>query len=175
VSPGYCFRFCIGSHNDIAYQDDASGVWCGSGDSQGSVVRIFCRNRSACSRTARGWRGGSGIGAVLTNMRTTEQIDAVEALSIDSIKLLIVPRIAACVVALPLLTMFMDFAGLIGGSCSAVRWAAPLAREAGVICISRLKQVHSTLPTVGVSVDKFDTQRPSRPASRVTSDLYSTA
>ena len=63
-------------------------------------------------------RGGSGIGAVLANMRATEQIDAVEALSIDSFKFLVVPRIVACVVALPLLTMFMDFAGLIGGFCS---------------------------------------------------------
>jgi phospholipid/cholesterol/gamma-HCH transport system permease protein len=63
-------------------------------------------------------RGGSGIGAVLANMRATEQIDAVEALSIDSFKILIVPRIVACVVALPLLTMFEDFAGLIGGFCS---------------------------------------------------------
>lgn len=63
-------------------------------------------------------RGGSGIGAILANMRATEQIDAVEALSIDSFKLLVVPRIVACVVALPLLTMFMDFAGLLGGFCS---------------------------------------------------------
>ncbi len=63
-------------------------------------------------------RVGAGIGAVLANMRATEQIDAIEALSIDSFKLLVIPRIAACIVALPLLTLFMDFAGLIGGFCS---------------------------------------------------------
>jgi phospholipid/cholesterol/gamma-HCH transport system permease protein len=44
-------------------------------------------------------------------MRATEQIDAIEALSIDSFKLLVVPRIVACVIALPLLTVFMDFSG----------------------------------------------------------------
>src|SRR5580704_2659633 len=60
-------------------------------------------------------RVGSGIGAVLANMRVTEQIDAVESLSIDSFKLLVVPRVLACVVALPLLTLFMDFSGLLGG------------------------------------------------------------
>jgi phospholipid/cholesterol/gamma-HCH transport system permease protein len=63
-------------------------------------------------------RVGSGIGAVLSNMRATEQIDAIEALSIDSFKFLVVPRIVACIVALPLLTIFLDFSGLAGGFVS---------------------------------------------------------
>jgi phospholipid/cholesterol/gamma-HCH transport system permease protein len=60
-------------------------------------------------------RVGSGIGAVLANMRATEQIDGLESLSIDSFKFLVVPRIVACTLALPLLTLFMDFSGLLGG------------------------------------------------------------
>jgi phospholipid/cholesterol/gamma-HCH transport system permease protein len=60
-------------------------------------------------------RVGSGIGAVLANMRATEQIDGIESLSIDSFKFLVVPRVVACVLALPLLTLFMDFSGLLGG------------------------------------------------------------
>jgi phospholipid/cholesterol/gamma-HCH transport system permease protein len=60
-------------------------------------------------------RMGSGIGAVLANMRATEQIDGIESLSIDSFKFLVVPRVVACMIALPLLTLFMDFAGLLGG------------------------------------------------------------
>ena len=63
-------------------------------------------------------RVGSGIGAVLSNMRATEQIDALESLSIDSFKFLVVPRIIACTVALPLLTLFLDFSGLLGGFLS---------------------------------------------------------
>jgi phospholipid/cholesterol/gamma-HCH transport system permease protein len=63
-------------------------------------------------------RVGSGIGAVLANMRASEQIDAIESLSIDSFKFLVVPRVFACVIALPLLTLFMDFAGLLGGFLS---------------------------------------------------------
>jgi phospholipid/cholesterol/gamma-HCH transport system permease protein len=63
-------------------------------------------------------RVGSGIGAVLANMRATEQIDGIESLSIDSFKFLVVPRVVACVVALPLLTIFMDFSGLLGGFLS---------------------------------------------------------
>jgi len=60
-------------------------------------------------------RVGSGIGAVLADMRATEQIDGIESLSIDSFKFLVVPRIIACTLALPLLTLFMDFSGLAGG------------------------------------------------------------
>lgn len=63
-------------------------------------------------------RVGAGIGAVLANMRVTEQIDAIEALSIDSFKFLVVPRVVACVLVLPLLTTFMDFCGLLGGFLS---------------------------------------------------------
>jgi phospholipid/cholesterol/gamma-HCH transport system permease protein len=60
-------------------------------------------------------RVGAGIGASLADMRVTEQIDAIDAFSIDSFKLFVVPRIIACVVSLPILTVFMDIAGLLGG------------------------------------------------------------
>src|SRR5258707_3544897 len=40
-------------------------------------------------------RAGSGIGAVLSNMRATEQIDAIESLSIDPFKYLLLPSIIA--------------------------------------------------------------------------------
>ena len=60
-------------------------------------------------------RVGSGIGAVLANMRVTEQIDGIETLSIDSFKFLVVPRVLACVIAMPLLTLFMNFFGLMAG------------------------------------------------------------
>lgn len=63
-------------------------------------------------------RVGSGIGAVLANMRATEQIDGMESLSIDAFKFLVVPRVTACVVVLPILTLFMDFSGLMGGFLS---------------------------------------------------------
>ncbi|HST11636.1 MAG TPA: ABC transporter permease [Terriglobales bacterium] len=63
-------------------------------------------------------RVGSGFGAVLSNMRATEQIDAIETLSVDSFKFLVVPRILACTLALPLLTLFLDFSGLLGGFLS---------------------------------------------------------
>lgn len=63
-------------------------------------------------------RVGAGIGAQLAGMRVTDQIDALESLAVDSFKYLVVTRIIACMIALPILTIVMDFAGLAGGIIS---------------------------------------------------------
>jgi phospholipid/cholesterol/gamma-HCH transport system permease protein len=63
-------------------------------------------------------RVGAGIGAELAGMRVTEQIDALESLAVDSFKYLVVTRIVACVIALPILTTLLNFSGLLGGMLS---------------------------------------------------------
>ena len=60
-------------------------------------------------------RVGAGIGAQLAGMRVTQQIDAIEALAVDSFKYLVVTRVLACVLVLPILTVLMDFSGVAGG------------------------------------------------------------
>jgi phospholipid/cholesterol/gamma-HCH transport system permease protein len=60
-------------------------------------------------------RVGAGIGAELGAMKVTEQIDALEAVAVDSFKFLAVTRILACIIALPLLTAIIDFCGIFGG------------------------------------------------------------
>ena len=60
-------------------------------------------------------RVGAGIGAELGAMKVTEQIDALEASAVDSFKFLAVTRILACILAMPLLTLVMDFCGIVGG------------------------------------------------------------
>jgi phospholipid/cholesterol/gamma-HCH transport system permease protein len=60
-------------------------------------------------------RVGAGIGAEIGAMRVTEQIDALEANAVDAFKYLAVTRVIACVIAMPLLTVMMDFAGILGG------------------------------------------------------------
>ncbi len=60
-------------------------------------------------------RIGAGIGAELGAMKVTEQIDALEASAVDSFKFLVVTRVVACVIALPLLTSVMNFTGMLGG------------------------------------------------------------
>ena len=60
-------------------------------------------------------RVGAGIGAELGGMRVTEQIDALESLAVNSFKYLVFTRVVACAVALPLLTVLMNFSGMLGG------------------------------------------------------------
>jgi phospholipid/cholesterol/gamma-HCH transport system permease protein len=60
-------------------------------------------------------RIGAGIGAELGAMKVTEQIDALEAVAVDSFKYLVVTRVVACVIALPILTSVMNFTGMLGG------------------------------------------------------------
>ena len=60
-------------------------------------------------------RVGSGIAAEIGSMVDTEQIDAMRVEGTDPIKLLVLPRLIACVLMLPLLTIIADAIGLIGG------------------------------------------------------------
>jgi len=60
-------------------------------------------------------RIGAGIGAELGAMKVTEQIDALEAVAVDAFKYLVVTRVVACVIAVPLLTTVMNVTGLLGG------------------------------------------------------------
>src|SRR5687767_3553670 len=60
-------------------------------------------------------RIGAGIGAELGAMRVTEQIDALEASAVDAFRYLVVTRVIACVVAVPILTTIMNFSGMLGG------------------------------------------------------------
>ncbi len=60
-------------------------------------------------------RIGAGIGAELGAMKVSEQIDALEAIAVDSFRYLVVTRVIACMIALPLLTTLINFTGLLGG------------------------------------------------------------
>lgn len=59
-------------------------------------------------------RVGSNIGAELGSMKVTEQIDAMEVSAINPFKYLVVTRVAATTVMLPLLMFYTAFVGLIG-------------------------------------------------------------
>ncbi len=60
-------------------------------------------------------RVGASIAAEIGLMRVTEQIDALRTLSTNPIKYLVVPRIIACVIALPILVLIADIIGVMGG------------------------------------------------------------
>ncbi|MBU1933484.1 MAG: ABC transporter permease [Candidatus Omnitrophica bacterium] len=60
-------------------------------------------------------RVGASITAELGTMKVTEQIDALETLAVNPVKYLVVPRFIALCVMLPILTVYADFLGIIGG------------------------------------------------------------
>ncbi len=60
-------------------------------------------------------RSGASLGAELGSMRLTEQIDALEALGLSPLRELVVPRILACMLTMPLLTLFIAYLALGAG------------------------------------------------------------
>jgi phospholipid/cholesterol/gamma-HCH transport system permease protein len=60
-------------------------------------------------------RCGSAMGAELGTMRVTEQIDALEVLATDPVHYLVVPRVWATVLTLPMLIVVGDVIGIVGG------------------------------------------------------------
>ncbi len=60
-------------------------------------------------------RSGSAYTAQLGTMQVNEEIDALSTLGIDPLQRLVLPKLLALVIALPLLTAFADFAGVLGG------------------------------------------------------------
>jgi phospholipid/cholesterol/gamma-HCH transport system permease protein len=66
-------------------------------------------------------RVGSAIAAELATMRVTEQIDALACLGVNPVHYLVVPRFLACVLLIPLLTVFGNFMGVMGGALICTR------------------------------------------------------
>ena len=60
-------------------------------------------------------RSGSAITAELGSMKMREEIDALQVMGLSPIDVLIVPRILALVIALPLLTFLADMSAIFGG------------------------------------------------------------
>lgn len=63
-----------------------------------------------------GGRVGAGFTAELGSMAVTEQIDAMKALGADPVRKLVLPRILAMLIALPMLTVLADLVGCFGGA-----------------------------------------------------------
>jgi phospholipid/cholesterol/gamma-HCH transport system permease protein len=67
-----------------------------------------------------GGRVGSGITAELGSMTVTEQVDALRSMAISPVRRLVLPRVLAVVIMLPILTAIADVLGIIGGLFIAV-------------------------------------------------------
>ncbi len=66
-------------------------------------------------------RIGSGIASEVASMKVTQQIDAIRALGTSPIKRIVIPRLIASLIALPILTLFADYIGLFGAMLVADR------------------------------------------------------
>ena len=60
-------------------------------------------------------RVGAAIAAEIGSMQVTEQIDALESFATNPIKYLVVPRLLALTVTVPILTIYSDLVGILGG------------------------------------------------------------
>ncbi len=60
-------------------------------------------------------RCGAAISAELGTMKVTEQVEALESLSANPVQYLIVPRFLALLIMVPILTIYADFFGILGG------------------------------------------------------------
>lgn len=66
-------------------------------------------------------RIGGSVSAELGTMRVTEQLDALRVMGADPVAYLVVPRVMACVIMIPALTIFSDLLGMLGGYLITVR------------------------------------------------------
>lgn len=60
-------------------------------------------------------RVGAGITAEIGSMTVTEQVDAIRAMGADPIQKLVLPKVLALTLGVPLLTLLADFLGIFGG------------------------------------------------------------
>jgi len=65
-------------------------------------------------------RVGAGITAEIGSMTVTEQVDALRVLAASPVKKLVVPRVGALLIALPILTALADVLGIFGGMVMAI-------------------------------------------------------
>ncbi len=83
-------------------------------------------------------RSGSAFTAQIGTMQVNEEIDALRTLGLDPIEVLVVPRVFGLMVTLPLLAIYADFLGLLGGCL--MSWAT-----LGISIPTFIDQLHSAI------------------------------
>ena len=97
----------------------------GAQSSVGGVVAIAMGRELAPVLTGvvTAGRVGAAITAEIGSMKVTEQIDALKVMATNPVAYLVVPRLIACVLMLPLLVVFADMIGTFGGYLVATLYA----------------------------------------------------
>ncbi|HOW65121.1 MAG TPA: MlaE family lipid ABC transporter permease subunit, partial [Verrucomicrobiota bacterium] len=71
-------------------------------------------------------RSGSSFAAEIGTMKVNEEINALTTMGLDPVAFLVVPRVLATLIMMPLLTLFANFMGLVGGAVVFVMNGFPL-------------------------------------------------
>ena len=89
----------------------------GLADRMGGLINVSVVNELGPVLTAFmiAGRVGGALTAELGTMKVTEQIDAIRAMGADPIYYLVLPRLLACILLTPLLTIYADLLGVLGG------------------------------------------------------------
>jgi len=84
----------------------------------GSVVAasMVCEMGPIMTALILAGRVGSAMAAEIGTMRAAEEIDALEAMSIDPVRFLVMPRLVAMLIMAPVLTVFANLIGILGGA-----------------------------------------------------------
>jgi phospholipid/cholesterol/gamma-HCH transport system permease protein len=110
VLSGFFTGMVMGFQGYYSLRQFNAESWLGSAAALG-LVRELGPVLSAFMVTG---RTGSAMAAELGTMRATEQIDALYSMAINPVKYLVSPRIAASLIAMPLLTAIFDVVGIYG-------------------------------------------------------------
>lgn len=70
-------------------------------------------------------RTGAAFAAELGTMKVNEEISALTTMGLDPVRFLVVPRLLAALIVTPLLTIFADLVGLIGGALTMLSFSIP--------------------------------------------------
>ena len=71
-------------------------------------------------------RSGSAFAAEIGTMKVREEIDALKTMGLEPVRFLVVPRVLAALVMTPVLTVFADLLGVMGGSAVMLSLGFPL-------------------------------------------------
>ncbi len=106
----------------LAVQSFAQLNQMGLADRMGGLINVSVLNELGPVLTAFmiAGRVGGALTAELGTMKVTEQIDAVRAMGADPVYYLVVPRLLACIFLTPILTIYADLLGVIGGALISV-------------------------------------------------------
>lgn len=96
-------------------------------------------------------RSGASLGAELGSMRLTEQVDALEVLGQNPVRELVAPRVLACMLALPVLTVFINYLAIAAGFVAEMLGGS-MGTQQYLNATLRLLMLSQVLPAVAKTV-----------------------